>query len=462
MSTVHLVFFIYNSLKICSYHSIQIDYGEGIILGNVWRLLEFKTIYPNIRTEPILGVYPPIYQLLSAGVAVIVGLNLASGRIVSLLSAFVTAYIIYKMVPVEDKSLRFSLPALFLSSPIVMTWGPLMRVDSLAVLFNISGLYIFTRFKGKNKLILTSTMFALSALTKQNMFAGILSIILFLSIKKRWRELLVLVSYYLTVFFSITMSLFFLTGSEYFAHIYLYHWGHPFELSRLLILVSFFELHSLMLIGVMGATLLCKKKDCMTLFCIYLLTTLLLCLLILKSGAATNYFIEPVAALVIFLAASCSQLKRYSMSIIFITFITIIQFTVYAHHISLIPSLEENRVFIDQMNLLRYLGGINENVLCEYSVPCVISGKGPAIDWFLLSRIFQNNLWNERDFMNIILQRKFSLLVLSFNITSNNNFLVYNNERFTYNLILNFKENYIFKENIGSYYIYTINQSRIN
>jgi len=76
MSTVHLILFVYNSVKICSYHNLQLDFGEGILLGNIRRLLEFKTIYPNIRTEPILGVYPPIYQLLSAGVAIVVGLNL--------------------------------------------------------------------------------------------------------------------------------------------------------------------------------------------------------------------------------------------------------------------------------------------------------------------------------------------------------------------------------------------------
>jgi hypothetical protein len=102
---------------------------------------------------------------------------------------------------------------------------------------------------------------------------------------------------------------------------------------------------------------------------------------------------------------------------------------------------------------------INENVLCEYSAPCVIAGKGPAIDWFLLSRVFQNNLWNEHEFVDII-KKNYSLLVLSFNMTSINDFSTYGDGRFTYNLIMELKENYTLKDKIGFYYIYAINQSR--
>jgi hypothetical protein len=468
MSTVHLILFVYNSVKICSYHNLQLDFGEGILLGNIRRLLEFKTIYPNIRTEPILGVYPPIYQLLSAGVATVVGLNLAAGRIISLLSVAITTYIIYRMAYIEDKFLRFSLPALFLSSPVIMGWGPLMRVDPLAVLFNISGLYIYVYYKGKNRLILSCMMFALAALTKQNMFAGILSVILFLILKKRWREVSTIILYYLTIFLSITASLVFLTGGHYVAHVYLYHWGHPFDISRLEFLLLFLQEHSPMLIGVVGIAFLCKKKEFIIPFCFYVLTTLLSSLLVAKSGAAGNYFIEPLAALVIFLAVSWSHLKRckhvnsdlMTTTHLYIALILIItiQYTVYAHSMNLIPSLEEDKRFISQMSLLRYLEGINEKVLCADATPCVISGKGPAIDWFILSRVFENNLWNEREFVDII-KRDFSLLVLPFNITSSDNFSTYNNDRFTYNLIMELKDNYTLKGKIGFYYIYAINQS---
>jgi len=66
MSIAHLTLFSYNVLKLLSYHNIQIDFGEGVLLGNAERLRHFKTIYPDIEEEVILGVYPPVYQLLSA------------------------------------------------------------------------------------------------------------------------------------------------------------------------------------------------------------------------------------------------------------------------------------------------------------------------------------------------------------------------------------------------------------
>ena len=48
MAIMHISLFLYNLFKLCSFGNIQIDFGEGIMLGNAERLLELKTIYPSL------------------------------------------------------------------------------------------------------------------------------------------------------------------------------------------------------------------------------------------------------------------------------------------------------------------------------------------------------------------------------------------------------------------------------
>jgi len=62
MSLTHISLFLYNATKLFIYlRNIQIDFGEGILLGNAKRLTKFLTIYPDIKVETIFWVYPPLY-----------------------------------------------------------------------------------------------------------------------------------------------------------------------------------------------------------------------------------------------------------------------------------------------------------------------------------------------------------------------------------------------------------------
>ena len=426
------------------------------MLGNAKRLLKLKTIYPPITKEAVFGVYPPLYQLISAGMFTIMGVSLTSGRTISMVSTVLIAVIIYKMSSdVGDNILRLGLLASYLGSPIIMTWCSLMRVDMLAVLLSIIGLYTFLRFKGRFKYAITALAFAFSTMTKQNMIAGISAIIIFLLIRKSWKEALKFVTYYLLIFSSCTVILILLTGGQYLNHVYLYHIGHKLEFTRLQIYQWFFYRHLPFFAIAILSVILASRKNASP-FIFYLVLAAVTSLLIIKIGAATNYFIELVTALVLFIAASISLLhiKRRKTLTLIIMSMFIIQFILYSQSIGIIPEIQENRYFTDQVELLQYVKNLRGKILSENGAIAVLSGKGPAIDWFILAQIFRNKMWYEDDFIKLIDKKGFNYLILSFNLTASNISKIHS-ERFTPRLLTKLREHFIFQEKIGrTYYIY--------
>lgn len=455
MAITHILFFLYNSFKLCSFGSIQVDFGEGIMLGNAKRLLEFKTIYPSLTDDVVLGVYPPLYQLLSAGMLAVTGVSLTSGRVISMISSVLTALLIYRFSQdANDRIIRLCLPALYLGSPITMTWGSLMRVDTLAILLTVTGLYAFLKYRGSFRYLIAAAAFASSILTKQNMVAGITAVILFLSTGKLWRDALKLIAYYLSIFGICTIILTLLTGGQYLNHIYLYHLGHQLEWNRLEIYQWFFNVHfPLMVVAIFLAVFTFRKKSRLLVF--YTMLAVAMSLLIVKVGAATNYFLELVTGLALLIAVSLSefQVKKKRAAALIITAFFIGQFILYSQNVGIVPDIQENKYFLAQVNLLELLKNIDGKVLCEDGAVAVLSGKGPAIDWFMLSQIFQNGLWDEDEFIKLIDKKNFKLLITSFNITESN-IVKEHSERFTFRLLRKLSERFVFKRKIGGYYVY--------
>ena len=463
MSLTHISLFLYNAIKLSIYlRNIQVDFGEGILLGNAERLTKFLTIYPDIKLETILGVYPPLYQILSAGMINITGLNLTSGRIISTIASIITAILIYKSALTQDKILKIAFPALYLSSPIIMTWGPLMRVDALATMLTILGIYLFMNAPPKLRIPLAATALAASTLTKQNMLAGAAAILIFLLSKKSWKDALKFLAYYSAIFGGMTTLITIITNGQYINHIYLYHLGHEYQLSRLSIYDWFLKTHLIVIAAAILFTIYYLKADKTTPSLYYYPLALLSSLSIGKIGAATNYYVEPVASIILFLAVASRKLpKKRDVIMIAFTLLMISQFVIYSQNIALVPNIEENLVFSNKLKLLDYLENISGKVLCEDATTAVISKKGPAVDWFMLAQIFRNHLWNEHEYIEKLIRENFTYLILSFDMNGTNVSSI-ENERFTHKLLKEFQENFILKEKIGNYHVYVYKEKMVH
>src|SRR5436309_10967849 len=59
----------------------QMDYGEGVEIAMVSRLLSHQPLYTDIQQPPYhVGVYPPLYTVTVAALTTVTGLGYGTGR----------------------------------------------------------------------------------------------------------------------------------------------------------------------------------------------------------------------------------------------------------------------------------------------------------------------------------------------------------------------------------------------
>jgi hypothetical protein len=168
-------------------HPYPLDYGEGPLLGQVDLLrngVPIWQLYSNPDTPPYAVVnYPPLYPLLSAALAQLIGNTLLAGRLLSLFAALgsVGALALLTLVarPRSPSPLTHHpspathhLPPvfalLFLTIPVAREWGAFMRVDMLGVCLGLWGLVALQR----RHIALTALLFLLSLYTKPSLIAA--------------------------------------------------------------------------------------------------------------------------------------------------------------------------------------------------------------------------------------------------------------------------------------------------
>jgi hypothetical protein len=132
--------------------SYQLNYGEGVVLSGVQKVMAGQALYPSSRQFPvIIDVYGPVYYSVGAWLLKWFGAAFAPLRFVSIASGVVVAGLVALLLHQLTASwkLGLSFGFLFLTLPIVEYWLPLARVDMPAVALSLAGLYLYSRFRGQ-------------------------------------------------------------------------------------------------------------------------------------------------------------------------------------------------------------------------------------------------------------------------------------------------------------------------
>ena len=143
------------------------------------------------------------------------------------------------------------------------------------------------------------------------------------------------------------------TNGQYINHIYFYHLGHEYQLSKLFMYNRFFRMH---LIVITTATLftIYYLKAGKTTPSLYYPLALLFSLSILKIRATTNYYVEPVASTILFIAASSREIsKKRDLLMIAFTLLMISQFIIYSQNIALVPQYRRKSSIFKQTRATR-------------------------------------------------------------------------------------------------------------
>jgi Dolichyl-phosphate-mannose-protein mannosyltransferase len=286
----------------------QIDYEEGNILNAGNRLINGQSPYPDPQAFPYtINPYGPVgYQFTRAAIDLF-GLDLLGPRIFVLVAGMVIVFLLTVLTWKLGGfwQIGFALGVLYLCSPLVRVWFPLLRVDFWAVMLSLLGLYMFVAFP--RAWPIAAVVFAIAILTKHTALAGPAACVLELIASRKGRRASAFAG--LTVG-TVVVSLAQISGNPFF-HLLHTH-PDPYNLKRLV------ELYAL---AVESSTLLCAVviygivfgvnwNNPSRLAWLYLSLCSVTSLSAAKLGSETNHFLEWTAAVCLVASLSLSDLIK--------------------------------------------------------------------------------------------------------------------------------------------------------
>jgi hypothetical protein len=161
--------YLYIALSRLTY-PFALEWLEGNSLVEVHRILSGQPLYPAPTAGYVPDGYPPLYFVLSAAAARVVGVSYLPLRLVSLLSSLACFALLARLVQRETGSIAAGTGAagVFAATYLATdTWFDVGRVDSLFLALSIGGLYAARWMRGPRGAIAVGVLLAAAALTKQ-------------------------------------------------------------------------------------------------------------------------------------------------------------------------------------------------------------------------------------------------------------------------------------------------------
>jgi hypothetical protein len=162
LTTILLLFYPYG-----------VNYGEAPLLDQALHITAGNNIYkPALQFPPyIIANYTPIYPLMTGEIHRLTNLPLfQTGRLVSVFATIISSFLLGSFAGrlFSSPMAGFLAAGLFLGHPYVGLWSGLVRVDSLALAFSLTGLWIvFFRWRSSSWLVMAIIFLLASVFTRQ-------------------------------------------------------------------------------------------------------------------------------------------------------------------------------------------------------------------------------------------------------------------------------------------------------
>ncbi len=235
--TLYGIVFVQHAVAVVQF-PYQIDYGEGLEIYAVARLLSGQPLYGDITQPPYHTLeYPPLYTLVTSPLAALIGVRYAAGRAVSVVLALVIAWLLGWIVYRETRTAWAGLATglLWLASHFVYNWAVLMREDMLSITFSLSGLYLFWRgyiHQGSERhALLAMLLFVAAAYSRATAAWAAGACLAYLVLTRRWVLAAQALALYAGLGLAVMGLLQVLTGGEFYRHLVVYNL-QPWMLSR--------------------------------------------------------------------------------------------------------------------------------------------------------------------------------------------------------------------------------------
>lgn len=430
-----------------------LDYGEGPLLDQAMRLARFQNIYRVDLTSPpyVIANYPPLFILLQIPFIWLFDPAFWYGRAISSLSSLVTALSLGLTIHVLTRNrLAGVVGGLTLLTIPYLFWSALNRIDSLALMLSLVGLFVIVRWSDKQwGLVLAALFLTAGVYTKQSygLAAPFAAFVWLLSQHSRYRAftLMVIIG---TLGLGMFVILNVLSDGGFFfsivtANVNEYNSGWVFRyLSRMARNMPYFLVSSAVFL------LLGMKSKIRSWWLVgpYLVGSGVAALTIGKIGSNVNHFFEVSAAfsliagtliawqhqqrwlrtsLILLLALQIGMLIRWSGS----------DFVMYQPVQR--AEMEELKQIIHEAN-----GPILAD---EYMGLLVLDNRALYIEPFLLTHLARSGKWDQGPFIQAIRRQEFALILI---------YPLYADERWTPQMLAQINTSYEQIATLGGTLIY--------
>lgn len=454
-----------------------LDYGEGVILNQLRLLQAGQNPYPPLEGRYLIGNYPPVFYLLSL---LFSGSNLLSaGRMIAAACAVLIVGVmillslhLQKLYAHEHRSWLAALsgPLIFIGIGYLYSWGGLMRVDTLALLFSLLGLLCFVNRSSWGQYA-AIVCFILAFYTKQTAMVSAAACLLVTLIQRprKGLQLSGLLALGLGLCFLLIQQL--SQGQAWFhlvtANANTFLWYRVAFLFNDL-LKEYFLL--LLLAGVGVANLLFERRtfpcdehdsDLRLILPIYLILALGASLSIGKIGSNVNYALEFMILVCLCAGAALYWALRLAASteikvwLGLILPVLMVGQLIKGNNFELRRSAEvPDSVTKNQVaELIRMVREIKGLILADDLSILGLAEKPVVVDPFIMSQLAREQKWDQQPLLDLISQRAFKRVVLQFDLDNPHNPAMAT-ERFTPEMLVKLKQFYRLESLSGNYWIY--------
>jgi hypothetical protein len=170
LSCLFIAAFIYIALNSMAY-PFHIEWMEGQSIDVVQRVREGLPLYTAPSIDYVPFIYTPYYYYVVAFVSLFTGVDFLPARLVSTLAALGCGGILYAWIRRESGTWIHGLIAaglFFATYRLSGRWFDVARIDSLALLLTLSGLYAFFHWRGTWNAVTAAILFTAAFFTKQS------------------------------------------------------------------------------------------------------------------------------------------------------------------------------------------------------------------------------------------------------------------------------------------------------
>jgi hypothetical protein len=391
----------------------QVDYEEGNILNAAVRTTHGLSPYPDPHTLPsVINPYGPVLYLLESMLVKFFGLTFFPGRVLVIVSGIVTAIVIAKILHGETRSIAIGVAfgALFLGSPFVQFWWPLLRVDLVGLALTVAGVAIF--HGNPRRVWMASVFFVIAVYTKHTLIAAPAACFVWALLNQQKKP-----AFKLFVACFVLGAITFTAGeiathgvlafALFLTHPDPYLWSaYPSALQQVA------EVHSVLVVLAVVLLVGDVRQRKISLPLLYLIFAGIAVLTIGKAGSNSNHLLELVAALCLAGGAGYKYLVDLSgvRHLIPLTVALLIAVPLVDHSRAL--EFEPRSSACEQViNLIRQQPGTY--VLSENTGAVVLAGKTPLVsNPFVYTQLVKYAGWSDHQLVNMLNQREVPLVLI--------------------------------------------------